>query len=156
MVGGMEAAELRVPTVPVQATFVLVGGRREAVTLYLAAGSPRHDGPESLEEFLNRAGAFLPVRLGTGESAMIARDALLCVVAARDAAPPSEAGVPNVDMVRVQAREGPEIEGVMRHVDPDDHARLSDHLNLPDRFFAVESGDETYYVNKHHVVCVIV
>ena len=69
--------------------------------------------PATLEEFLNRAGQFLPVRLGSGDSAMIARDALLEVVAAKDAAPMSGAGIPNVDIVRVQLREGSEIEGVV-------------------------------------------
>jgi len=152
----MDSAELRVPTLPVQVTLVLVGGRRETVMLYLAAGSPTHDGPESLEEFLNRAGAFLPVRLSSGDSAMIARDALLEVVAARDTAPTSGAGVPNVDIVRVQLREGSEIEGVVRHVDPDAGSRLSDHFNHLHRFFTVEAGDEIHYVNKHHVLIILV
>jgi hypothetical protein len=152
----VDSAELRVPTLPVQVTLVLVGGRRETVMLYLAAGSPTHDGPESLEEFLNRAGAFLPVRLSSGDSAMLARDALLSVVAARDAAPTSGAGIPNVDIVRVQLREGPVIEGVVRHIDPDVSSRLSDHFNHTERFFAIEAGDEIHYVNKHHVLLILV
>jgi hypothetical protein len=152
----MDSAELRVPTLPVQVTLVLVGGRRETVMLYLAAGSPTHDGPESLEEFLNRAGAFLPVRLSTGDSAMIARDALLEVLAASDAAPNSGAGIPNLDIIRVQLREGPEIEGVIRHVDPDERSRLSDHFNNPERFLAIASGEEIHYVNKHHVLVILV
>lgn len=152
----MDSAELRVPTLPVQVTLILVNGRRETVMLYLAAGSPTHEGPESLEEFLNRVGAFLPVRLSTGDSAMIARDALLEVVGARDTAPTAAVGLPNVDIVRLQLREGPEIEGVVRHVDPDSRSRLSDHFNGPDRFFTVESGDEIHYVNKHHVLVILV
>jgi hypothetical protein len=152
----MDSDQLRVPTLPVQVALVLVGGRRETVMLYLSAGSPTHDGPETLQEFLNRSGAFLPVRLASGDSAMIARDALLEVVAARDSAPSTGTGIPNVDIVRVQLREGPEIEGVVRHVDPGAASRLSDHFNHAERFFAVESGDEIHFVNKHHVIIILV
>lgn len=151
----LDPPELRVPTVPVEVTLNLVGGRHETVMLYLSAAAPAHDGGETLEEFLDRAGAFVPVRLSTGDAALIARDAVLSVVAARDAGTRSEVALPSLDIVRVLMREGPEIEGVLRHADPEDHARLSDHLNHVERFFAVESGDTTHYVNKHHVVSIL-
>ena len=151
----LEPPELRLPTIPVEVTLSLVGGRRETVMLYLSAASRSHDGAESLEEFLDRAVAFIPVRLATGDNALVARDAVLCVIAARDAGTREEVALPALDLVRVHLREGPEIEGVLCHADPDDHARLSDHLNLPAPFFAVESGDTTHYVNKHHVISIL-
>jgi hypothetical protein len=151
----LEPPELRVPTIPVEVTINLVGGRQETVMFYLSAASRSHHGPESLEEFLDRAASFVPTRLTTGDSALISRDAILSVVAARDAGTREEIALSALDMVRVMMREGPVIEGVLRHADPDDHARLSDHLNLAAAFFAVESGDTTHYVNKHHVVSIL-
>lgn len=150
----MEEEELRVPTIPVEVTLILQHPNREDVTLYLAPGAKRHEGPESLIELLNRAGPFIPCKLSSGESAMASRDAIRCVIAAPDAGVYEEPGVPALDMVRVQIRDFQEIEGVVRHVDPEDR-RLSDHFNNADRFFAIASGGSVYYVNKQHVVFIV-
>lgn len=150
----MDGDELRVPTVPTEVTLILGGGRRETVMLYLASASRKHEGPESLLEFLNRAGTFVPVKLSTGDSALVGRDTIRCVIAARDTTH-EELGIPSIDLVRVQMGDLPDIEGVLRHVDPHDRSRLSDHFNHADRFFAVESGETVHYVHKLHVLFIV-
>jgi len=122
--------------------------------LYLSAAAPAHDGPESLLEFLNRMGPFIPATLQAGDSVLVARDAIRCAIAAADAASRAEEGMPTLDLVHVQLDDGLEIEGVVRHTATGDRSRLSYHFNDADRFVAIESGEMIHYVHKQHVLFV--
>ena len=65
------ADQIRVPTVPVEAVILLADGARQEVCVFLANASPFHEGPETLDEFLNSARPFLPARAADGRAHLI-------------------------------------------------------------------------------------
>lgn len=143
------------PTLPQPVTLLLASGDEEEVTVYLADSSPKHGGPESLDEFLNSERRFFPVKRNSGHSALIRRHAVVHVRVSLDSPVQSRresATVPAIDLVRVRMDNGSELDGVLLHVDRAGHERLSDTFNEPADFFAIEVANGVVYVNKHHVV----
>lgn len=146
-----------VPKDPIEVVLVYEGGRREAVTIFLDLTTRAHEGPETIEDFLNAPRRFLPVRHGA-DAALVSRVAIAMVrvppevqgVARREVE-----GVSAVDMVRVLVLGGGEVSGVLAHVNVDGRARPSDHLNGPDDFFAIEDDVGVVFVNKRHVAAVL-
>ena len=123
--------------------------------VYLADASPKHGGPETLEEFLNSARRFFPIKRKSGHSALIRRRAVVHVRVASDSPVLSRreaATMPAIDLVRVRMDNGSELDGVLLHIDRVGHERLSDTFNEPADFFALEVQNGVIYVNKHHVV----
>ncbi len=148
-------SQLHVPTLPQPVTLLLSSGDEEEVTIYLANSSSKHSGVETLDEFLNSDRRFFAIKRKSGHSALIRRRAVIHVRVAADSPLVSRresATMPAIDLVRVRFDNGTEIDGVLLHIDREGHERLSDTLNEPDDFFAVEVNDGVLYVNKHHVV----
>jgi hypothetical protein len=144
-----------VPTLPQPVTLVLASGDEEEVTLYLADSAAHHEGPETLDDFLNSNRRFFPIKRKSGHSALIRRNAVVQVKVASDSPVVSRresATMPAIDLVRVRLDSGSELDGVLLHVERDGHQRLSDAFNEPADFFALEVQHGVVYVNKHHVV----
>ena len=76
--------EIRVPILPLEVDFTVSDGSRLEGTVFLAPNSPRHDGPETLDEFLNAARSFLPVRSG-GSFLLLGSDSILVAKASPEA-----------------------------------------------------------------------
>ena len=151
----MTEPALHVPTLPQPVTLLLVTGDEEEVTVFLADAVKEHEGTETLDDFLNVHRRFFLVRRKSGHHALVRRssvvlvrvDAETPVVARRE----SET-MPAIDLVRVRLDTGTELDGVLSHVDPEGHDRLSDALNDKDDFFALEIAHGYVYINKEHVV----
>jgi hypothetical protein len=151
----MSETALHVPTLPQQVTLVLVTGDEEEVTVFLADAVKEHGGNETLDDFLNTERRFFPVRRKSGHHALVRRSAV--VVVRVDADSPlisrrESETMPAIDLVRVRLDNGTELDGVLLHVDPAGHDRLSDTFNGESDFFALEVGRGYVYVNKKHVV----
>ena len=148
-------ASCRTPTRAVDAQLTIGGGRREAVTLYLSTLSQTHDGPEMMEETLNRPRAFVPVRSRETEQTFLVRRSAIRMVEVGSDDPDvtrSEASPSFVDLVRIQLDGGEEVEGTLTTILPPDKARLSDFFNTTDTLFialAVEDG--VIYVNRDYI-----
>jgi hypothetical protein len=141
----------QVPTLPVQVELALTSGRGVKVTLFLSITSALHDGPETLDEFLNAPRRLLPAGEGD-KNELVARDAIVTARVASDIAPRGEGdAAPAVDLVRVELVSGQAIDGAVQHVQG---TRLSDFFNAAPDFFAVEDECGVVFVNKRHVVSI--
>ena len=148
----------QLPTRERAVTFVLLGGQEVRATVYLASMSPTHPGAETLEELLNASARFLPVRYELGGHALVRREGVLLVRAepeARIGDEIEEYPLPSIDLVHVRLDGGLELDGVLARVDRAQSARLSDYFNGAALFFALEVSGGLVYVNKDHVVSLI-
>ena len=137
--------------VSVPATIRIEGASTLEVELYLGGVSKAHGGPETLDELLNRPRAFLPARLaGAGDNFLIRRAAIQTVQVGSDLDVVSYVieGLPVcVDIVRLQLKDGSEVEGTLRSEIPP--ARLSDFFNQSElAFVPLEIDEGVTYVNK--------
>jgi hypothetical protein len=151
-------SQYRIPTQPVRVRLVLEGGKAaaagEEVILYLPGNAATHAGAETLEEFLNRPRRFVPAKsVPSGRNRLVSRAAIVKIVAGGEAA--HGAVTPCVDLVRVNLADGSFVEGLLLSETAPEHPRLSDFFNQPESFFAVRTEDGVVYVNKQHVVEVV-
>ena len=155
LVGMSDAHDPRqVPMLSIDAELQLAGGTSARVTLFLSTRSPRHDGPETLGEFLDAPRRFLPVRTERGNG-LVARDAIVTVRVAKDVeAGRPDAPPPAIDMVRIALENGAAIDGVLLHPAAGNRARLSDFFNTAPDFFAVEDEGGIVHVSKRRVVSI--
>ncbi len=145
--------EIRVPILPLEVDFTVSDGSRLEGTVFLAPNSPRHDGPETLDEFLNAARSFLPVRSG-GSFLLLGSDSILVAKASPEA--PLLSRLPghviaNVYVVRVYLENGACVEGALSSNLPAGSSRVSDAFNQAGRFVPIESSDAVYLVRKDRV-----
>lgn len=145
----------RVPTNPCEATLVLPGGEREAVTIFLAPHSRLHSGQETVDEFLDSGRDFLPVRGAERGSFLVNRESLLCLEVGPEA-PTShrreETAGGALEIVRVELEGGVEVEGALRMLGPEQSRRVSDLFNETGRFLPLESKSGTVYLNKRRAL----
>lgn len=144
----------RTPTRAVPVELSIEGGRVEEVTLYLSTLAETHAGPETVEDALNRARDFIPVRGRETEQIFLVRRSAIRIVsvADRDDSQRHEESPVYVDLVRVELDGGESIEGTLATILPPDRPRLSDYFNLIEETFVPISVDEgVRYVNKHFV-----
>jgi hypothetical protein len=148
----------RIPTHPIEARLVLSNGKREVVTLFLASASKSHPGPESMDEFLNRLGQFLPVRWEeSDQSRLVNRDVIQRVeVNAETPVPSVKEGkqATHIDLIRVEMADGSFLEGTLPYVVSPQNPRVSDFINQPQIFFSLQIGSEIVYVNKRFVTSI--
>jgi hypothetical protein len=143
----------QVPTLPVAVDLDLVNGRSAKVTLFLAIASAHRQGPETLDEFFNAPRRLLPVDTGDRRQ-LVARAAIVSARVTSDIAPRAEGEVPQaVDLVKVELVSGKTLDGAVQH---EQGTRLSDFFNAPPDFFAVEDDAGVVFVNKRHVVSIVI
>jgi len=145
--------EIRVPILPLEVDFTVSDGSRLETTIFLAPNSPRHDGPETLDEFLNAARSFLPVRSG-GSFLLLGSDAILVAKASPQA--PLLSRLPghviaNVYVVRVYLENGTCVAGALSSNLPPESSRVSDAFNQAGRFVPIECSDAVYLVRTDRV-----
>lgn len=151
-------SEFRVPTYPVEARLVLLGGREEEVILYLGTAAETHPGPESLDEFLNHPRQFLPVKSRPSGKCLLVRRESIQRVEVGEGAPilcrmqPDLASF--VDLVHIEMLDSAVLAGTLAFVLPPENTRTSDYFNLQEGFFPLELEERVAYVNKRHVLIV--
>ena len=148
------ADQIRVPTVPVEAVILLADGARQEVCVFLANASPFHEGPETLDEFLNSARPFLPARAADGRAHLIGTHGILTVSV--DPKVPMLSRLPGrvvstIDFVTLHLRDGSRLEGTLLANLPSDLARVSDAFNAEGAFIPIETGGRVSYVQKTYI-----
>lgn len=154
--------DLRVPKrrVPVQ-VFFTTGSPPLSVHLFLAEYASQHAGAERVEDLLNGPQAFLPAfDVVANATTLLNRDAVVVARMTRevtDDLPDFDTVAPaeHVQSVEVVLRDGNRLLGRVRYVRPEGQDRLSDVLNEPDPFLAVETDDSLAFVRKKHVARVV-
>lgn len=141
-----------VPKRKVAARIRLAGGETVLATAFLDFIDPIHRGEQTLLDKLNGESVWIPVAGADGVT-IVNRDRIALVE-------PGE-GVPDA-MVRrenspvfrrerVTLKVGDRtLRGMIAMDLPDEFSRVSDFLNFPDEFFAVETGDGPVLVSKRH------
>lgn len=121
----------------------------------LAPWSRVHDGPQTLIELLNGGGRVLPLEMPEdGSVRLITRTAIEWVaphagVEAHLQRPPGAASAE--EPVRVRLADGRDLDGMLQLERLGEFNRASDYLNGVEDFFAVETREGLFLVNKLRV-----
>ena len=145
--------EFRVPMVEVEVTVAMTEAEPATCVIYLAPYSHRHDGFETIEEYINGPRNFFPMKMD-GISKLVNREQMLWLCAPRY---PSEIAYAQAETeVIIELVDGMRVEGKLELNRPIGQARISDLLNNPhENFICLRNDDESYYVNKRYVRQVI-
>jgi hypothetical protein len=149
---------VRVPTRAIAVDLRLRSGAKLRVTLHLAEAVHAHEGAETMADFLEAERHFLPVHDDAGKLLLLNRDGVVYLRIPREAPVVSmraSGGFSAVDVVRVElpfTDEDAAIVGVLANdLSPED-TRLSDIVNGPEQFLAIEDDRGIVFVQKHLVV----
>lgn len=122
--------------------------------IYLSPYSHRHDGHETIEEYLNGSRSFFPTNEG-GVPKLINRDQILWVRAARSEAEQLAYGLSEAHLI-LELVDGMRVEGNIETYRPAGQARISDILNSPHEIFAcLRTDEDACFVNKRFIRQVI-
>jgi hypothetical protein len=149
--------ELRVPKRRVAAEALLSGAARR-ITLFLAEGAAGHAGPERPGDFLNGPEDFVPAfDEEMGSMSFLNRGTVEALrVPASDAeGVPADLTLATEHEVEVTLRRGTTLRGFVSYARPPDRSRLLDFLNEPEPFFRLAEERAVTFVNKCHVVRVV-
>ena len=148
---------VRVPTRAIPVDLRLRSGARLHVTLHLGEAVHAHEGAEPMADFLEAERHFLPVHDENGKLLLLNRDGVVYLRIPRDApvvAQRTSQGMSAVDVVHVAlpfTDEDATLVGVLANDLPDD-TRLSDIVNGPAQFLAIEDERGIVFLQKHLVV----
>lgn len=133
---------------------VTASGERLAGSIAVLPVAAFHDGPETLLDRLNAGDRVFPLEGGApgGGVLLVNPHDVECV----HPAPGTElelvrrehVGPPRAERVRVRLRSGTELEGLVRFELPPGFNRISDFLNGPEDFYALDTPDGVWIVHK--------
>lgn len=112
-----------------------------------------HHGPEQLQERLNNADHFLPLKDGNGNVRLHAKAGiavLACVQEPEEILALREL-LPTTVAVQMRLRDGSELAGDLMLLLPGENHRVLDFLNAPERFFLLTRPAGACFVNKDWV-----
>lgn len=149
----MTAGEFALPRSSVAARVVLAGGETHSGEIYMAERVPQHSGPETPLEMLNRPEPFFAFRPKDGQVLLVAKAATVTVeVHEAPMNDPTRRSVARAAPLEITLAGGDTLVGFALAELPEHHARPLDILNASlDRFFAVDAGAATHFVNRAHV-----
>jgi len=138
----------------VPGTALLADGTRLSGDLHLQPSTELHQSVETPLELLNRADRFLALTLPDGGVELVSKDHVVVLEVDASAPDPVWNPTPGASDLRLEAvMTGHERwSGTVHAQLPPDRSRPLDFLNLPDRFFALASGDTIRYLNRAHVM----
>ena len=149
---------VRVPTRAIPVDLRLRSGAKLHVTLHLTEAVHGHEGGETMSDFLEAERHFLPVHDDDGKLLLLNRDGVVYLRVMREAPVVTQrasGGFAAVDVVRVQlpfTDEDAAIVGVLANdLSPED-SRVSDIVNGPEQFLAIEDDRGIVFLQKHLVV----
>jgi len=147
------AGEFALPRGSVAAHLVLAGGEAHSGEIYVAERVPHHSGPETPLEMLNRPDPFFAFRPKDGHVLLVAKAATVTVeVHQAPMDDPTRRSVARAAPLEITLTGGDTLVGFALAELPEHHARPLDILNAStDRFFAVDAGAATHFVNRAHV-----
>ena len=122
--------------------------------IFLSPYSHRHDGHETVEEYLNGARSFFPTNQD-GIAKLINRDQLRWLKAPRSQEEEHSYDVTEAHVI-MELIDGTRIEGAIEINRPAGQARISDILNSHhEQFLCLRTDDDSCFVNKRFVRQVI-
>jgi len=122
--------------------------------IYLSPYSHRHDGNETIEEYLNSNRSFFPTN-EDGVPKLINREQLLWLRAPRAATEELAYGVSEAHVI-MELTDGLRVEGNVQTHRPTGQARISDILNSPhEAFVCLRTDEDACFVNKKFIRQVI-
>lgn len=136
----------------------LVSGETAKGCFFLAAGTSRHDGVESIGDLLNSEAGFFPFEILAGEAkrtVLYNRSHLITVhIFEEEASREPGYGVARRWDVSVLLSNGKRVNGGVRVYRPEGRDRLSDWTRQPETFRYIETDNATFIVNAAHIVAV--
>jgi hypothetical protein len=129
--------------------------------LHLSPNTPRGSRPETILERLNSAHLFLPLsRAGDLEVLLLNVQSIERVSPDPGLDPqlwcPPTFRYTREERVRVRLAGGAAFEGLLQMELPEEYARVSDFMNLPEVFFPLRTAQGVLFVNKSSVADVMV
>lgn len=141
-----------------EAVVTLVSGETAKGCFFLAAGTARHEGIESIGDLLNAEAGFFPfeIQAGDGKRTVLYNRAHLITVHIFDEEASREPGygVARKWDVSILLTNGKRVNGVVRVYQPEGRDRLSDWTRQPEAFRYIETDPATFIVNAAHIVAV--
>lgn len=145
--------DFRVPMIEMEVTVAMTEAEPLVSVIFLSPYSHRHEGYETVHEFLNGDRSFFPMKVG-GVSKLVNREQILWLRAPRFSEELSYAAA-EADLI-LEMIDGMRVEGMFEITRPVGQSRISDVLNNDhDLFVCLRDGDENYYVNKRFIRQVI-
>lgn len=147
--GSVATMTFKIPMKEIPAEVALSGLDPDRYTLFLAPFSDRHEGAETLEEYLNGHRGFFPM-LSEGVAKIVNRDQILWLRFDRRDGDESESIIQKRTIVEMV--DGTRLEGMLWIDMPAEQQRVSDVLNEARALF-VRLDDETttHFVNKRFI-----
>lgn len=143
--------DYRVPKAELAVQLAVAGAEPANYIVYLSPFSDRHDGAESVDEYLNDSRLFLPVSRD-GVHQIVSKDQMIWVRI------PTPEGRADERMAATQKRavlemnDGTRLEGELRIDRPDYQSRISDVLNdAKERFVRLDRDGAAYFLNKSYI-----
>ena len=141
-----------------EAIVTLVSGETAKGCFFLAAGTSRHDGIESIGDLLNAETGFFPfeIQAGDGKRTVLYNRAHLITVHIFDEEASREPGygIARKWDVSILLTNGKRVNGVVRVYRPEGRDRVSDWTRQPEQFRYIETDPATFIVNAAHIVAV--
>lgn len=133
----------------------LLGGRRLSGELFIQASARHISALEDGPEFMNAAESFFPLRLQDGETLLIAKTHVQCVVVPREFATAANWEFGERSRVEVEMSGGSTYEGELMVEHFVSGARVLDHLNHnSERFVSLYRDDGVWLLNRAHIAYV--
>lgn len=142
---------LKVEKLPVEVTFIMLGGEELTGTIFLDLHSRHHAGPERMEDIVDSGARFIPILLADKKVVLLNRQRIItahCRQRETDEYEEMTRGLLTDIKATIRLSDGRTITGALRTDMPREHARLSDLLNQPSDFVRVVDGEIEYFVNR--------
>jgi hypothetical protein len=132
----------------------LAGAERIEGRAFLDYIDPIHRGEQAILDLLNSDSPWFPIETDAG--VVVVNRARVLLVEPGEGVPPSLVRTESMPVFRrerisLRVGEGLELEGRIAMDLPDEFSRVSDFLNFPEEFFAVETPSGPVLVGKRHV-----
>ena len=143
------------PSTALPARLRLTHGSPNPGTIYLSDRVPRHTGPETPLEMLNRPEFFFPFRPTEDDQILLVAKGQTIALAV-DHAPitdPDRLSAARELRIELVLDNGTTIAGRASVELPEHQSRPLDYLNAtPEPFFAITTDESSHYVNRAHVL----
>lgn len=139
----------------VESEVLLGDGTHLAGALFVQGRVPRHDGPETLVEMLNRAEPFVPLALPAGGIALLPK-AQIALIAVSNGTTEIETDAERQSVAKVIGLEvemlgGRVLRGWATMELPPTRARALDFLNESGAFFALVTDSAHWVIHRAHI-----
>ena len=137
-------------------TAIFPDGTKIRGEVFLASFSETHYGHQKVSDILEGEKLFIPVFSKEEERIQfLSRDQIM-ILEGELSSPEEEEklaiGLYHIEKVRIIFINGDAMEGAMISESPPERSRLSDCLNLPEKFISMIKGGRYFYLNKKSIV----